>query len=91
MSEDDVQKLGSIFVYSEEMSRFDFGPDHPYKPERASKTYELCTRYGVIDHPWMKTVKPEPLEPSFSIIWYITGETHPSSNNTSSIPSRIPS
>ncbi len=64
MSEDDVQELGSIFVYSEEMSRFDFGPDHPFKPERASKTYELCTRYGVIDHPWMKTVKPEPLEPS---------------------------
>ena len=62
MSEDDVQRLGSIFVYSEEMSRFDFGPDHPFKPERAGKTYELCTRYGVIDHPWMKTLKPEPLE-----------------------------
>ena len=39
MDSADVQKIGSIFVYSTEMSWFDFGPDHPFKPERASKSY----------------------------------------------------
>ena len=62
MAQDDVQKVGSIFMYSEEMGWFDFGPGHPFKPERANKTYELCTRYGVMNHPWMKILKPEPIE-----------------------------
>ena len=51
LSKTDVQDIGSLFVYSDEMSRFDFGPDHPFKAERAHKTYELCTRYGLMDHP----------------------------------------
>ena len=44
------------------MAWFDFGPDHPFKPERASKTYDLCTRYGVMNHPWMTILEPEPIE-----------------------------
>ena len=51
--------MGSIFVYSDEMGWFDFGPDHPFKPERASKTYDLCTRYGVMNDAWMKILEPE--------------------------------
>ena len=53
LGKDDVKTMGSIFVHSDEMGRFDFGPDHPFKPERASKTYDLCTRYGVMNYPWM--------------------------------------
>jgi len=41
--------LHSIFYYSHEMARFDFGADHPFKPERAQKTVDLCRRYGVLD------------------------------------------
>jgi acetoin utilization protein AcuC len=66
----DVQTIGSIFVYSEEMSFFDFGPDHPFKPERASKTVELCTRYGVMGHPWMKILKPERLGNSLLTLFH---------------------
>jgi len=58
----DVQKVGSIFVYSEELGSFEFGYDHPYKPERAIKTYELCNRYGVINFPWMTRLAPESLD-----------------------------
>ena len=61
MDQEDVQTVGSIFVYSNEMCRFEFGPDHPFKPERAAKTYDLCTRYGVMNHPWMKIFEPEAL------------------------------
>ena len=31
-------RLPAHFVYSDEMGRFEFGPDHPFKPERATKT-----------------------------------------------------
>ena len=62
MKQKDVQSLGSIFVYSDEMGWFDFGPDHPFKPERATKTFELCTRYGVMNQPWIKVLEPEPIE-----------------------------
>jgi acetoin utilization protein AcuC len=61
LEQKDVQTVGSIFVYSDEMCRFDFGPDHPFKPERAAKTYDLCTRYGVMNHPWMRILEPKAL------------------------------
>lgn len=59
MEKEDVQTAGSIFVYSDKMARFDFGPDHPFRPERAAKTYDLCLRYGVMNHPWMTILDPE--------------------------------
>ena len=62
MGKNDVKDIGSIFVYSEEMGRFDFGPDHPFKPERATKTYDLCTRYGVMNYPWMTILEPEAID-----------------------------
>lgn len=63
MEQVDVRTIGSVFIYSEEMGWFDFGPDHPFKPERATKTFDLCTRYGVMNYPWMKIIEPEPLNP----------------------------
>ncbi|MBW1799726.1 MAG: acetoin utilization protein AcuC [Deltaproteobacteria bacterium] len=58
--EQDLKQNGqSIFAFSEDLGQFDFGPDHPFKPERAAKTYDLCIRYGVMNHPWMKVMKPE--------------------------------
>ena len=65
-----MQREGSVFVYSDEMAGFDFGPDHPFKPERAAKTYELCNRYGVIKHPWIKILKPEPIESSLLTLFH---------------------
>ncbi len=53
--------MKTIFVYSGEMAQFDFGYDHPYKPERAIKTYDLCTRYGVMNRPWMTILDPRAL------------------------------
>jgi acetoin utilization protein AcuC len=70
LGKDDVKALGSIFVYSEEMGRFDFGPDHPFKPERASKTYDLCTRYGVMNYPWMKILHPEPIDQALLTLFH---------------------
>jgi acetoin utilization protein AcuC len=66
----DTSNIGSIFIYSEEMSRFDFGSDHPFKPERASKTYELCARYGVMNHPWIQEIEPPLLKNSLAGIFH---------------------
>ena len=66
----DVQQKGSIFVYSEELARFDFGADHYFKPERAAKTYELCNRYGVMNQPWMKITKPESIDRSLLTLFH---------------------
>jgi acetoin utilization protein AcuC len=54
----------SIFVHSEEMGRFDFGLDHPFKPERVLKVLDLCNRYGLLNHPWMSMVPPSPIDPA---------------------------
>jgi acetoin utilization protein AcuC len=66
----DVQQAGSIFVYSEELASFDFGADHYFKPERAAKTYELCNRYGVMNQPWMKVLKPESIDKSILSLFH---------------------
>lgn len=62
--------MPSHFVYSGEMGSFDFGPDHPFKPERATKTYDLCTRYGVLNYPWMKVVEPEAINESLLTLYH---------------------
>lgn len=63
-------RIPSLFVYCDEMGRFEFGPDHPFKPERATKTYDLCNRYGVLNYPWMQVVKPEPLDSGLLTLYH---------------------
>ena len=62
--------MKTIFVYSGEMGQFDFGYDHPFRPERATKTFDLCTRYGVMNHPWMTILDPEPLDPNLLTLFH---------------------
>jgi len=62
--------MKTIFVYSGEMGHFDFGYGHPFKPERAIKTFDLCTRYGVMNHPWMTILNPEPLDPNLLTLFH---------------------
>ncbi len=54
--------MHSIFYYSNELARFDFGPDHPFKPERAQKTVDLCRRYGVLNLQHMTLKSPPSLK-----------------------------
>ncbi|MEJ2166833.1 MAG: acetoin utilization protein AcuC [Desulfobacterales bacterium] len=70
MRQADVQKAGSIFAYSDELAWFDFGPEHPFKPERAYKTYELCTRYGVMNQPWMQILEPKPIAERLLLLFH---------------------
>ena len=67
---DNEVKMKTIFVYSGEMGQFNFGYDHPYKPERAIKTFDLCTRYGVMHHPWMTILDPDPVDPDLLTLFH---------------------
>lgn len=66
----DVKKEGSIFIYSDELAKFDFGPNHFFTPERASKTLELCNRYGVMYEPWMDVIKPDTVDKSHLLLFH---------------------
>ena len=70
MSTTPPDRLPAHFVYSDDMGRFEFGPDHPFKPERATKTFDLCTRYGVLNYPWMRVVEPSPIDETLLTLFH---------------------
>jgi len=53
--------LKSAFIYTDEFAQYEYAPTHPFKPIRSKLTYELCRRYNLLDRPWIKIIKPEPL------------------------------
>lgn len=50
--------MNSLLLHSHKLSRFNFGAGHPYNPERANMTMEFCSRFGVIDQPWIRVAEP---------------------------------
>jgi len=56
------ENFTSAFLYSEELSNYEYNPTHPFKPIRAKLTLDLCRRYSLIEQPWIRIVKPEPLD-----------------------------
>jgi acetoin utilization protein AcuC len=52
----------SAFIYSEELANFEYSPTHPFKPVRAKLALDLCRRYDLIERPWIRLVKPQPLD-----------------------------
>jgi acetoin utilization protein AcuC len=59
---DAFDKVRSVFIYSDELANFEYSPTHPFKPVRAKITLDLCRRYDLIERPWIRLVKPEPLD-----------------------------
>jgi acetoin utilization protein AcuC len=37
-----------------------FGPNHPLKPERLQRTFELLDEFGCLEHPNVRVVEPQP-------------------------------
>lgn len=50
--------MKSVFLHNPKLNGYDFGHDHPFKPYRARLVHELCYRYGLLDHPWIKVIEP---------------------------------
>lgn len=49
--------MSGLLVYSEELTKYDFGPDHPMAPGRVKNTISLARQLGVLDR---LTVVPPP-------------------------------
>lgn len=52
--------MKSVFVYASQFDRFSLGESHPFKPYKATMVYELCYRFGLFDHPWIRVFEPQP-------------------------------
>src|SRR5512135_1271379 len=56
------ENFRSVFLYSDELAGFEYSATHPFKPVRAKITLDLCRRYDLIERPWIRLIKPEPLD-----------------------------
>ncbi len=50
----------TAFVYSDEFSRFDYGPSHPLKIIRLKLTHDLIERFGLLNLPFTRRVEARP-------------------------------
>ena len=50
--------MNTALIFSEELSRFNYGKDHPFKPIRAHNTVEICERYNLLARPWISVIRP---------------------------------
>jgi acetoin utilization protein AcuC len=62
--------MKSFFIYSDTLSRFEYSPNHPFRPERASIMLDLCKRYGLIDEPWIALLEPEPISEDTLLLFH---------------------
>ncbi len=51
---------GTVFLCSEGMWSFGHGSNHPLKPERLRRTFELLKAYGAFELPGSRVVEPAP-------------------------------
>ena len=57
-------KHKAALVYADELARFEYGDQHPFKPMRARNTVELCRRYGLLGSADEIQVEPAPADPA---------------------------
>ena len=57
-----TKNFASAFIYSDAVAQLEYAANHPFKPIRAKLTLDLCRRYGLIGHPWMRILEPKPLD-----------------------------
>lgn len=56
-----MEPFRSAFIYGDRLSEFKLSENHPYDPVRSRRVYELCRRYGLLDHSGMEVIAPEPV------------------------------
>ncbi|MDY6950537.1 MAG: acetoin utilization protein AcuC [Thermodesulfobacteriota bacterium] len=52
--------MRSVFVHSEQFSRFKAYQGYPWQFKRGEATHRLCERLGLLHHDWMTVHKPKP-------------------------------
>jgi acetoin utilization protein AcuC len=62
--------MKSFFIYSDTLSRFEYSPNHPFRPERAVIMLDLCKKYGLIDEPWISIVNPDSIPDDLLLLFH---------------------
>lgn len=57
----------AVFINSESLGQFVFSPEHPFRPERVRRVYEICRSRGLFDVPGVEVVDVE--EPEKDILY----------------------
>ena len=52
----------TAFIYSDEFTKFDYGPSHPLKIFRLKLTYELIKAYGLLSLPGTRYIEARKAE-----------------------------
>jgi acetoin utilization protein AcuC len=52
--------MSGLLVFSEDLTKYDFGPDHPMAPGRVTNTISLARQLGVLDR--LKIVPPPDID-----------------------------
>ncbi|MBI3911371.1 MAG: acetoin utilization protein AcuC [Armatimonadetes bacterium] len=52
--------MAAVFVYDDQLLDYDFGPEHPLRPERLRLTHRLLAAYGAFHEPHARLVVPRP-------------------------------
>ena len=52
--------MSGLLVFSEDLTKYDFGPEHPMAPGRVTHTISLARALGVLDR--LKVVPPPPID-----------------------------
>lgn len=52
--------MKTAFIHHPDLARYDFAPDHPFKPSRTRVTIDTCRRLGLLDRPWMRLIEAAP-------------------------------
>ncbi|MBN1380358.1 MAG: acetoin utilization protein AcuC [Deltaproteobacteria bacterium] len=65
-------KIQHILFYSDALASFDYGANHPFKPERAKLFYELLNRYALIFEPNQKIMIPQRLDEKLLRLFHTT-------------------
>jgi acetoin utilization protein AcuC len=63
-------KSRHILFYSDALASFDYGPNHPFKPERAKLFYELLNRYALIFEPNQAIIAPRKLDEKLLLLFH---------------------
>jgi acetoin utilization protein AcuC len=58
-----VPKDDTALVYDARLDTYDFGPTHPFRPERVTNTLRLMRAYGLLGEGGVDVLEPLPLEP----------------------------
>jgi acetoin utilization protein AcuC len=62
--------MKTAFIYSDDLAKYDYGPEHPLKPFRLKLTYELIKAFGLLSLPDVRVVGARPAKEDDLLLYH---------------------